>query len=100
MSDADQRRKEAMIAETISSLEAEIQDLREENAALKRANNERGKRLAEAEDLLRRGVKTLDREGWEPGETDDEWRLAARKWYGSEELERKMLIATQEKPTR
>ena len=34
--------------------------------------------LTEAERLLKRGVKALNRLGWEKGETDAEWRQAAR----------------------
>lgn len=45
-------------------------------------------RLAEAEDLIKRGVVAMRRTGWEPGETDSEWIMAARMWEVRQEWER------------
>jgi hypothetical protein len=41
---------------------------------------EKDKRLNEAVRLLRRGVKAMNRVGWEPGEKDSDWKLAARSY--------------------
>lgn len=38
--------------------------------------------LDEAKTLLERGVSALNRDGWESGETDYEWKGAARRWLG------------------
>ena len=46
------------------------------------------KRLSQAEALLRRGIKTMRRTGWEAGETDQEWTAAAAMWVYLEERER------------
>lgn len=48
---------------------------------------EKQKRLTKAISLLRRGVKTLNRVGWEKGETDDEWRKAASHFVGLHDQE-------------
>jgi hypothetical protein len=53
-------------------------------------NLELRRRLHEAEALLSRGVACLNRVGWETGETDDEWKLAARKWLEQQKLDRKL----------
>lgn len=48
---------------------------------------EKSKRLKDAVDLLKRGVKMLHRVGWEPGETDDEWRQKAVTYLSVHEMD-------------
>ncbi len=52
---------------------------------------EKEKRLIEALDLLRRGVKMLHRVGWEKGETDDEWRQKAVSYINQWDMETEYL---------
>ncbi len=44
-------------------------------------------RLMEAERLLRRGVKALNRPSWRLGETDDEWKHAVEKHLTGRKME-------------
>jgi hypothetical protein len=59
---------------------------------------EKTKRLKDAVNLLRRGVKMLHRVGWEPGETDDEWRQKAVTFLAVEQMEYKMESTREPKP--
>jgi hypothetical protein len=44
--------------------------------------SQKGEQLKDAVELLRRGVNMLHRVGWEPGETDVEWQMAAALLVG------------------
>lgn len=59
-----------------------------EVARLRRGHEECIRRLDEAEKLLERGIAAMNRVGWEPGETDQEWCSAAGSWVSHERLER------------
>lgn len=55
-------------------------------------------RLMEAETLLKRGVKMLNRPSWKRGETDDEWRTATEKYLNSRKMEEEYERAALSKP--
>lgn len=48
---------------------------------------EKEKRLRKAVSLLRRGIKMLNRAGWEKGETDEEWKLKAQSYVNAWDME-------------
>ena len=60
---------------------------------------EKEKRLIEAVDLLRRGVKMLQRVGWEKGETDDEWRQKAASYLTHWDMEVVAYLKSLKEPT-
>src|SRR4051812_8557778 len=72
------------------SMSEGIASILQHQRELELANNELRNLLSEAMALLSRGVACLDRTGWETGETDDEWKLAARKWLEQQKLQRKL----------
>lgn len=59
---------------------------------------EKEKRLTEAVALIRRGVRMLNRTGWEKGETDDEWRQKAVTFLAIHEMETEYLKSQDRKP--
>lgn len=50
---------------------------------------EKSARLNEALRLIKRGVKMLNRTGWESGETDEEWKKSAESFLVYEKLDAK-----------
>ena len=48
------------------------------------------KAVAEAAKIIRRGIKAMEREVWDAGETDQEWLTAARQYLSIRKLEQKI----------
>lgn len=56
-------------------------------AALERVRREA---VAEAAKIIRRGIKAMEREVWDAGETDQEWLTAARQYLSILKLEQEI----------